>query len=327
MKREKKCLALFSGGLDSILVVIFMQKLGYKVIPIFFETPFFTSRKAEISARKNGIKLEIIDITEQHLQMLLEPKYGYGKNMNPCIDCHGLMFKNAGKLLKKYDAHFIISGEVLGQRPMSQRFDALNSVGNLSEVKDLLIRPLSQKLLADTKPIREGWVKKEEMLDIQGRNRQRQMQMVKEYEITKFPSPDGGCLLTDAGFSKKLKDLVEHNLFNSKSIEFIKIGRHLRINKELKLIIGRNKQENESLSKLVTDEIVMQTFEISGPFGVIQNLDKLSDEDLKICAGILLRYNSKVDEKAEVIFGLNFKLKDKISANKMKNEEVKKYLI
>jgi len=158
MKKKYRCFALFSGGLDSMLAVLHMHKLGYEVIPIFFETPFFNSKNAKKVAESIGFELMVHDLTELHLEMLKNPRYGFGKNMNPCIDCHGLMFKEAGRLMKEYNVDFLISGEVMGQRPMSQRKDAMNAVGKLSEVKDLLVRPLSQKLLTDTLPIREEWV-------------------------------------------------------------------------------------------------------------------------------------------------------------------------
>ncbi|MDP8204346.1 MAG: tRNA (5-methylaminomethyl-2-thiouridylate)-methyltransferase [Candidatus Tenebribacter mawsonii] len=327
MKREHKCFALFSGGLDSILAVMHMKNLGYEVLPIFFSTPFFGADKAQETANKMGFNLIVHDLTDLHLKMLENPKYGYGKNLNPCIDCHGLMFHEAGRLMKEYNVDFIISGEVMGQRPMSQRKDALNSVGKLSEIKDLLIRPLSQKLLADTLPIRDGWVIKDEMLDFQGRNRKRQMKLAEEYGIDFYPSPGGGCLLTDAGFSKKLKDLMSHNMMNERSIEFLKTGRHLRINDKIKLIIGRNKDENNTISELAHDEIVLQAKDSPGPLGILQSNNKLEIDDIKLAGSILLRYISKVLNSEIILYGKNFELNDEIEADKMNDEEAKQYLI
>ena len=325
--KKKKCFALFSGGLDSMLAVVFMQKLGYDVQPIFFSTPFFGPEKAFESAQEIGVELFVHDVTNPHLKMLKTPKYGFGKHMNPCIDCHGLMFREASKLMQKHNVDFLISGEVLGQRPMSQRKDALNAVGKLSEIKDLLIRPLSQKLLADTLPIREGWVKKTEMLDIQGRNRQRQLLMAKEFGIKKFPSPGGGCLLTDSGFSRKLRDVFETEMYKKQYIKFLKTGRHLRISPEIKLIIGRDKVENNVLKNLLTDEITLQSVGIAGPFGVINSTRKLTEIELKLVASILLRYNSKVSEKNEVAFSQNGEIIQKIIVDKMLEEEAANYLV
>ncbi len=327
MKREHSCFALFSGGLDSILAVLHMQKLGYRVLPIFFSTPFFGADKARETAKKIGLDLIVHDLTDLHLKMLENPKYGYGKNMNPCIDCHGLMFHEAGKLMKEYNVDFIISGEVMGQRPMSQRKDALNAVGKLSEIKDLLVRPLSQKLLNDTLPIREGWVKKEEMLDIQGRNRKRQMKMAEDYGINFYPSPGGGCLLTDTGFSRKLKDLMQYNMINKRSIEFLKTGRHLRLNNNVKLIIGRNEKENNIISELASNEIVLQAKNFPGPLGIIQSNEKLKIEDIKLCGSIILRYNSKVEKSVIIQYGKNFEFNDEFEVDKMAEENVKQYLI
>ncbi|MCK4311224.1 MAG: tRNA 4-thiouridine(8) synthase ThiI, partial [Candidatus Cloacimonetes bacterium] len=244
--------------------------------------------------------------------------------MNPCIDCHGLMFKEAASLMKEHNIDFIISGEVVGQRPMSQRRDALNAVGKLSGIKDLLVRPLSQKLLQDTLPIREGWVKKEDMLDIQGRGRHRQMQMAREFGITYYQTPGGGCLLTDEAFSRRLKDLIEHDMLTINFIEFLKVGRHFRINDHLKVIIGRNDNENNNISKLAGDEIILQTCEIPGPIGAINSQKKPDKKEIKTAASILLRYNNKVKDSAEVLYGKNLNLNNSIKVEKMLAYKVKK---
>lgn len=327
MKRTHSCFALFSGGLDSILAVLHMQSSGYEVKPIFFSTPFFGHDKVQETANRIGFDLIVHDLTDLYLKMIENPKYGYGKNLNPCIDCHGLMFHEAGRLMKEHNIDFIISGEVMGQRPMSQRKDALNAVGKLSEIKDLLVRPLSQKLLSDTLPIREGWVIKDEMLDIQGRNRKRQMEMAEDFGIDFYPSPGGGCLLTDAGFSNKLKDLMQYNIMDKISIEFLKTGRHLRLNDNVKLIIGRNKNENNILSELAKDEIVLQAKNFPGPLGIIQSKNKLTNEDIKLAGSILLRYNSKVENSAIVKYDKNYELNDEIKVEKMAEENTKQYLI
>ncbi len=326
-KREHRCFALFSGGLDSMLAVAFMQRLGYDVIPIFFKTPFFGPTKALKAAKSVNAKLMIVDVTDDYLEMIKKPRYGFGKNMNPCIDCHGLMFRRASLLMKEYNVDFLISGEVLGQRPMSQRKDAMNSVAKLSEVKDLLVRPLCQKLIRDTLPVREGWVKKDEMLDIQGRARYRQIAMAEEYGIKEFESPGGGCLLTDMSFSKRLSDLMKYDLLDRNSLEFIKVGRHFRINENLKIIVGRNNNDNEQMGKLVENEIVLKTPDKPGPLGVLAFSSQPSVEEIRLAASLLLRYNNKVDDEAEVHYGKNFELENTIVASKMEPNEVKKYTL
>jgi tRNA U34 2-thiouridine synthase MnmA/TrmU len=325
--KKHKCIALFSGGLDSLLAVVFMQKLGYRVFPIFFETPFFKADKAKLAAERAGIQLHVHDITDQHLQMLHNPRYGFGKNLNPCIDCHGLMFKTAANLLSYYQADFLISGEVLGQRPMSQRKDALNAVGKLSTRKELLIRPLSQKLLPDTKPILEGWVDKNELLDIEGRGRTRQMQMAKELGIEFYNTPGGGCLLTDKGYSRKLLDLINHEMLDEKFIEFLKVGRHFRLNEKCKFIVGRNDRENEQLGQMTTYELVFHIKDNPGPLGIIQCKEQPDEDEIDLAARLLLRYSNKSPQRAEINYGKNQQLVNCLTVEKMKNQAVEQLQI
>jgi tRNA U34 2-thiouridine synthase MnmA/TrmU len=304
-----------------------MDKLGYEVVPIFFRTPFFEPTNAIKAAKEIGFKLIVHDITSKHLEMLKNPRYGFGKYMNPCIDCHGLMFREAVNLMKKYNIDFLISGEVVGQRPMSQRRDALNSVAKLSSMKDLIIRPLSQKLLPDTLPIRKGWVKKEEMLDISGRGRYRQMQLAEEFGIKKYQNPGGGCLLTDKSFSERLSDLMKFNMLNTHFIDFLKTGRHFRISPSIKLIVGRNKMENDILSRLVLNEITLRISEIPGPFGVINSTSQPKKEEIKLAGSILLRYANKADDVMLVRYGKITHWEKSILCPKMEASQTEKYLI
>jgi tRNA-uridine 2-sulfurtransferase len=327
MIREHKCIALFSGGLDSLLAVKHMEKLGYEVIAVFFQTPFFVADPALHAAKTNQIKLRVIDVLPQYLPILENPRYGYGKNMNPCVDCHGFMFRMAAEMMQEYGADFLISGEVLGQRPKSQRKDAMNAVAKLSGVKDLLIRPLCQKFMADTLPIREGWVDKAELLDIQGRGRQRQLELAREYGVIEFQNPGGGCKLTDIKYSRKLKDLLLHKQINDNTIKYLKYGRHFRLNEHTKLIVGRDKVENEHLSLLITDEVVIKAVDIHGPLGVICKDGKLNDAELETAARIILRYNNNVEDEAEVAWGENFSLNNIIKVEKYTPAEVQDLMI
>jgi tRNA U34 2-thiouridine synthase MnmA/TrmU len=327
MKKKYRCFALFSGGLDSMLSVLHMSKLGYEVIPIFFKSLFFGPKNARKAAEQIGFELIVHDISEKHLQMLKNPHYGFGKNMNPCIDCHGLMFREAAQLMEQYKIDFIISGEVLGQRPMSQRHDALNAVGKLSKVKDLLIRPLSQKLLTDTLPIHEGWVKKEEMLDIQGRGRYYQIEMAKKYGITFYQNPGGGCLLTDAGYSRRLRDLMDHDMMEIKFIEFLKFGRHFRINDNWKIIVGRNEKDNDALTDLAVDDIVLQAKDFPGPLGILNSMIQPIEEEIKIAATLLLRYCNKSPKTSIVVYGKKNQLQQVVEVKKMPAAKVEEYLI
>ncbi len=328
MKKKYRAFALFSGGLDSIISVLWMEKIGVEVVPVFFKTAFFGPEKAIESAKNSNINLTIIDITKEHMEMVLKPKYGYGKNMNPCIDCHGMMFREAAKRMEEYNIDFIISGEVLSQRPMSQRKNSLGSVAKLSGIKDLIVRPLSQKLLPDTLPIREGWINKDDMLDIQGRTRQRQMELAKEFNITEFPNAGGGCALTDVNFSARLKDLIDNNMYEIHHIDFLKYGRHFRLNKNTKLIIGRNKSENDLLTDLCNEnDLVLKAAEIPGPLGIIQSLEQPTNEEILLAAKILLRYNLKAEDENKIIYGEKFNLLNEISVTPFSQNEANQYLI
>lgn len=325
--KKYRAFALFSGGLDSILSTKYMLKLGYDILPIFFKTVFFGPEKAIEIAESNGLKLIVKDITEIYLKMLLNPKYGYGKNMNPCIDCHGLMFQEAGKLMPDYQVDFLISGEVLGQRPKSQRSDALNSVANLSQVRELIIRPLSQKLLPDTKPIKAGWVEKDDLLDIQGRSRARQMHLAKELGVKNYLTPGGGCLLTDANFTQRLQDLLKYKMFTLKNIKFLKYGRHFRLSENTKLIVGRNKQDNDEIANLITDEITLLTKGVPGPLAVLRSHHKLQDIEITRAAGILLRYNNKANPIHPVLIKQHHKVIDEKKVKKFSDKETKEFII
>lgn len=330
---SRKALALFSGGLDSVLSVLWMKRLGYEVTPIFFRSYFFSENKAALMSERLDLNLEIIDISEDLLQVLKSPRYGFGKHNNPCIDCHSLMFRTAGRLMEEKNADFLISGEVLGQRPMSQRLDALNAVKKHSGYKDYIIRPLSQKLLPDTMPIREGWVSKDDMLDIQGRSRKRQMELAEEFGIEEYPTPGGGCLLTERIYSLRLNDLLSHNWLSGKYIKYLNIGRHFRLSPDMKLIVGRNKEDNNALEELIEDDVVLRIKNIQGPWGVLnvyfrENGEKtIHDEELLLAASILLTFSGKSAAKDEVrvIYpGGNDKV---INAEKLDREKLHQYWI
>jgi hypothetical protein len=230
-----KAIALFSGGLDSIVAVKVIQDQGIDVIGLTFSTPFFSPIKAQAAAQSIGLNLLTMDITDEHLEMLRAPRYGYGRNMNPCIDCHTLMLKKAGDKMQDLGASFIFTGEVLGQRPMSQTKQSLFIVAKNSGYGPFILRPLSAKQLPITPPEEEGTVDRERLLDIQGRGRKRQIELAQQYGITQYGNPAGGCLLTDPAFSKRLRDLFRYTASPSrKDLELLNVGRHFRITPELK---------------------------------------------------------------------------------------------
>lgn len=329
MKRYK-AIALFSGGLDSALAILWMKKLGYEVVPVFFRSCFFTEEKALKTAGHAGLEIKIIDISRQLLDVLKNPKYGFGKHKNPCIDCHSLMFRTAGSLMKEWSADFLISGEVLAQRPMSQRLDAMNAVKKHSGYKDYIIRPLSQKLLPDTLPITEGWVNKDDLLDIQGRSRKRQMELAEEFGLDYYPNPGGGCLLTDKMYSVRVADLIEHDQLDTQYVKFLNVGRHFRISDNLKLVVGRKKADNDMLQNLTGSETKLKINNKQGPLGVLYPADsQLNREDLRKAASILLSFSNKADqvEQVRVIYPGDSEPEQTIEAEKMERDKVKEYWI
>ncbi len=268
---KTKAIALFSGGLDSILAVKVIQDQDISVQGVTFETPFFNARRAGETARQIQLSLIVVDITDRHLAMLKAPRYGYGKNMNPCIDCHTLMLRAAGKIMEETDADFLFTGEVMGQRPMSQTRQSLHIVAKNSGYADYIIRPLSARLLGETIPEQEGKVNRRQLLAIQGRGRKVQMEMAKSYGVHYYPPPAGGCLLTDPMFSKRLKDLFSHDPEHTpRDIELLKYGRHFRNGESGKIIVGRNQKDNEALQKLIRGgDTVICMDQLPGPLVMI----------------------------------------------------------
>ncbi|MCD6100032.1 MAG: hypothetical protein J7K33_05550, partial [Candidatus Marinimicrobia bacterium] len=327
--------ALFSGGLDSLLAVKIVELAGVEVIPVFFSSPFFGPEKAIKTARNNNLNLVIVELGEEYLEVVKNPKYGYGKYMNPCIDCHAFMFRKLGGMLEKYEADFLISGEVLGQRPMSQVLPSLNAVRKLSGYYDLIVRPLSQKLLPDTLPIRKGWISKDRLYDIRGRNRKRQFELAEKFGIEKYPSPAGGCLLTNPGFVQRLRDLLEHDMFDIENIELLKVGRHFRISKSIKLVLGRNKFENDKLFQIrsMGESIVhVDLVNVKGPAGIVSikkhSLYELCDPEMtELCGGILLSYINRPGIESATIFFRGNRFFKVSRCKKMGREEAREYLI
>lgn len=267
-----KALCIFSGGLDSLLASELLRVQGIDVLALFFETPFFDARKAREHAGQIHLPLRIVDITKPHLDVVKHPAHGYGENLNPCIDCHILMIRKAGDLLEEEGASFIATGEVLGQRPMSQNRKALGIVEKESGYSGLVLRPLSAKRLPPSLPEEQGWVNREALKGFSGRSRKPQMALAKELGIQDYPSPAGGCLLTDRTFTVRLKDLLAADPNpESRDIDRLKIGRHFRIGRKTKVIVGRNKRENQVLQSLADGEedTLLHTVDVPGPTALL----------------------------------------------------------
>jgi tRNA-specific 2-thiouridylase len=291
-----KAIALFSGGLDSTLAIKMIIDQGIEVLAVKINTGF-GSTKDRLEHMQNmctqvGAELKIIDIQSEYLQdVLFDPKHGYGKNFNPCIDCHAKMFAVAKRIMEAEGASFLISGEVMGQRPMSQNKDAMMMVLNDSNCKGLLLRPLSAKHLEPTLAETEGWVDREKLGSVHGRSREEQMLMVEEYNLTDFESPGGGCLLTDENFAKKMHDFIKYDTFEIADIPVIKNGRQLRLPDGAKLVVGRNQEDNKELEAVVNEKYIhIKTNGMPGPHSL---LSKTASEADKILATRLIITYSK----------------------------------
>jgi tRNA-specific 2-thiouridylase len=302
-----KAIALFSGGLDSTLAMKLIINQGIEVLAININTGFGSTKDRlthmQSMCDQVGATLKIVDIQSEYLQdVLFDPKHGYGKNFNPCIDCHAKMFAVAKRIMDAEGASFLISGEVMGQRPMSQNRDAMQKVLDESNCEGLLLRPLSAKRLAPTIAEEKGWVDREKLEDIVGRNRERQMELATEFGLKDFESPGGGCLLTEEYFSKKMVDFIKYDTFEIKDIPVMKYGRHLRLPDGAKLVVGRDKIDNEALETIVNDKfIALKTVGINGPYSLLSKNATLADREL--AAKIVLTYTkASVDETYEVSF-------------------------
>ena len=321
MKNRIKAVALFSGGLDSILALRLIQEQGIEVKGVNFKTPFFgLDETLVIIAKDLNINLEIINITEELLKILKKPKYGFGKNMNPCIDCHALMFKKAGEYMNKIGASFILSGEVLGERPMSQNRNSLNIIERESGFEGKILRPLSALLLTETTPEKESLVDRNKLLDISGRSRKRQMKLADEMGIKNYPSPAGGCKLTEPAFSKRLKDLFTQEIFSLEEIELLKLGRHFRLGKDIKLVVGRNKEENEQLQKFFQDgDFLFKAKNLKGPVSLLKRGSKANKELVNKSCRIAARYCDRNEEENKKVY-INYygKFKELVTTIKVK---------
>ena len=324
MEKKIRALALFSGGLDSALAIKLVKDQGVEVIALNFVSHFFGGKneKSEKMAEQLGIKVEYVHFEKRHTEVVKNPVYGRGKNMNPCIDCHSLMFRIAGELLEKYDAQFVISGEVLGQRPMSQNSAALEKVKKLSGMNDLILRPLSAKLLPPSKAELEGWVDREKLLDIQGRSRHRQMELAESYGLKEYPSPAGGCLLTDPAYSDRLKIIENDGLLEEKYsfiFHLIKHSRFFRFSKGKYLFVGRDQEENEKITEFQNlGSFYLYGYKTPGPR--MLGFGEFTEEEMLFTKELFSRY-SKGKGSTEVEVKINDTVHKVLPVDKEKIEK------
>lgn len=295
-KRPSKAICLLSGGLDSSLAARLMQEQGIEVLAVTFVAPFLHSSKetggsrAEAVARALGIELKMIHLGEDYLEVIRRPRHGYGSNVNPCIDCRIYMLRRAKEIMEQQGASFVVTGEVLGQRPMSQRADTMRKVEMESGLEGLLLRPLSAQLLSPTIPEERGWVRREDLLAISGRSRKELIRLAEEKGVTGYSSPGGGCLLTDPNFALRVRDLIEHKDLTLHNVGLLKVGRHFRLPLGSKLIVGRNEGDNKSLLSLAeASDTVLSAASCRGPTAVLRGEGASREQEL--AAGIVARYS------------------------------------
>ncbi len=291
MDRPIRALGLFSGGLDSMLAATLLKNLGVEVSLLCFVTPFFGAARARESAAHLGLPLRELDLTDKFTPLLFQAPHGWGKGHNPCVDCHILMFREAGALASREGFDFLFTGEVLGQRPMSQHKSALNLVAKKSGYAELLLRPLSAKLLQPTKPELLGWVDRERLLGLHGRGRKLQMALASELGISLYPSPAGGCLLTEPGYAHRLKELLASSpLLTRRDLELLKRGRHFRLPGGVKAVVGRTRPENEAILELAGPaDFILKIQDFPGPIVLLPT--NSATPDLNAAAALAAAYS------------------------------------
>ena len=300
-----KALALLSGGLDSTLAAAIIKQMGVEVlgvhmVHVFLRTgrPGKTVLHAVQMARQIGIPIRLVFNSPQVLDVPKHPRYGYGKNFNPCIDCRILTLRMAKELLQGEGAQFVVTGEVLGQRPMSQQRNAMVSVVRQAGLEGLVLRPLSAKLLAPTIPELQGWVDRKKLLDIKGRGRKPQMELAQKLGIRHYCQPAGGCLLTDPGFGARMKDLFDHGNYDLRDVHMAKLGRHFRLDEGTKLVLGRNERENEKIATFArVADLILEPKTVAGPTGAISGRSRMQMLDL---SASILGYFTKARQEAQI---------------------------
>jgi tRNA U34 2-thiouridine synthase MnmA/TrmU len=331
-EKKKKVVALLSGGLDSQLAVRMMQEQGFEVSAVAIKTPFcdFDCGRGcgfEIRERADdlNVNLKTVYLGDEYIEMLKHPKHGIGAGFNPCVDCRTMMFDAAKKHMEEIGAEFIISGEVLGQRPMSQHAPSLHIIENESNLKGKIVRPLSGGLLPPTNAEKDGLIKREDLGMIRGRQRKIQMKMAKEYGIENPPNAGGGCLLTEPQFGIKAKDLFDHiETPTINEIDLLKIGRHFRLDEETKFVVGRNQDENEMIKALaLPGDILLEARDDLGPVSILRG--KNAKDNVKFASSITLRYSDAPKGQQGVIIVKKGDLSEEIKTDRAEEESYIKF--
>jgi len=311
LSRERKAIALLSGGLDSLLAIAAIRRQGIEVVALHYYTVFsVVERRRRVgqehgayqhviraSADRLGVPLRIIDASREHLEVVLHPRYGYGAGVNPCLDCHLFMLRKARQYMAHVGADFVVTGEVLGQRPMSQYGNALRLLERESGLEGLLLRPLSAKLLSPSIPEEEGWVDRDKLYAFQGRSRKPQMRLAQQMGLSEYPQPAGGCLLTDENYARRFRDLVAHtdpDSLTPDDMALLAMGRHFRVSEQAKCIVGRDEAENRYLDEARGPRARVEARDHLGPVTLVEGAP--SEEDKRIIARITARYSDGREE-------------------------------
>lgn len=297
-KYRGHAIALFSGGLDSALAILLMLQQNIKVTALTFMTHFGCDISDRSSCGGNpypvsdkfGFDVKLMHLGDKFVEIVKNPKYGYGKNMNPCVDCRILMLREAKVFMELVGADFIITGEVIGQRPKSQLKNSMNTVIRESDLKGRLVRPLSAKLLNETIPEKEGLIDREKLEGISGRSRKRQMELADRFGLEDYPSPAAGCLLTDPSYSRRLKDLLDHSeKIDFNDLNLLRVGRHFRLSDHARVIVGRNEQDNEKLRQFAKEgHYMLEALGTGSPITLLISAN--GDGNLKDAAALTARY-------------------------------------
>ena len=331
-----KAIALLSGGLDSTLAAKVVMEQGVELEALNFLTVFCTcthrgesclaSQKAVDSL---GIPLRVFNVSEEYLDVVKHPKHGYGRNVNPCIDCRIFMLKKTKTYMEGVGASFVVTGEVLGQRPMSQRRDAMRLIENEAGLEGFVLRPLCAKFLPASIPEKEGWVDREKLLNMQGRSRKPQIRLADHFGIRDYPCPAGGCLLTDPGFSMRLRDLMLYQPdFSLNDVHLLKVGRHFRLSPKLKLIVGRKEEENQIIRTFAReDDILLKLSSFLGPLSLLRG--DFDQGEIEKAASITARYSKAKDlERLEISY---HKVKEDHShslfVSSLSEEKIKEFIL